>query len=218
MDEENLLYKLKEVLNEIENLEKHYRQMHNSAVDIDDYDISRKVQADAYSKIRKIKEWKNTVAEVTNNIVEFSNNNTNSVETDREAQNTNYKIETMKQTSHDIESEVQIKIGEYVSDKMHQLSNKRFIFSYSDICLMKGKRWSSTVLGLEYPFVKIYNSNHDITEQTDDDMGYNLYCKETFRFGKYELLLANRWNKQSKRYFDAWFSRFNQNDLLSGNI
>jgi hypothetical protein len=210
MGERDLLTKLKDVLDELETLEKDYRKIYNSAVDIEEFEISQKTQSDAYFKIRKIKEWKGVVTDLNNTVSE-----SNIIEmplTDITDHATNksdlHEVETKEHCEYD--SEEQKKIGEYVRIKMRELSNSRFTFSDSDIDVMQEKSWTKKVLGLDYELIRIYNEKYDISEQIKDELGYNRYWKELFNFGKYKILLNSQWFERYRGSFDEWYNKLHK--------
>lgn len=220
MGERNLLVKLNDVLDELESLEKRYRKVYNSAVDIEEFEISQKTQSDAYLKIRKIKEWKGVVTDLNNTvsdskIIEIAP----LIENNYELCNKNDLDIVKTKESCEYDSEEKKKIGEYVRIKMRELSKSGFTFSDSDIEVMQEKSWTKKVLGLDYAFIRIYNENYSITEQMKDELGYNRYWKEIFNFGKYKLFLTSQWFERDRSSFDNWYNKLDKiNDTPKENL
>lgn len=111
-------------------------------------------------------------------------------------------------------SEDNIKIDEYIRDKMRFLSNKKFEFTDNDIKLMQGKSWSKDTLGLRYPFMKIYYDDIWINKQIKDEFNYVRYWKEIFEFGKHKVLIANYWSEKNRADFNKWYESINSSAAL----
>lgn len=222
---ENLLNKLKEVFEELNSSETYYRQIHNNSVDIEDFELSQKTQSDAYLKIRKLKEWENIILSLNNDITETYVVKTipASVIDDEESlilvdDKESYEVKSIEEPEQETsqsESEEQEIVGDYIRSKMQELSESGFIFSRHDIYLMSGNPWSKSELGLDYPFIKIYNNNHVIVEQIKDDEGNYRYWGEVFKFGKFEVLIANEWFERNRNRFDIWYSRLDENNVTT---
>jgi len=213
MSEQNLLTKLKEVLLEIERLEKKYRKIYNNAVDIDDLDVSQKTQANAYIKIRKFKEWKNILIAVNSNIMEIIPlNDMNDEVVDKSEKNDQVPdkteiIDTVSQEYSEYKSIERIKIDKYVRSKICELSKSGFIFSATDIKTMQNLSWSKKNLGLDYEFIKVTYMDHEITESMRNELAYNRFGKEVFNFGKIKILVTNQWNEKDRNMFDIWYDK-----------
>ena len=63
-----VIEKLVDVISEFEVLDSAYRKIHGQAVDIDDIDESKRIQDQTYQKIRKLKEWKQTINRLSEEI------------------------------------------------------------------------------------------------------------------------------------------------------
>ncbi|MGH4050189.1 MAG: hypothetical protein ACREVX_02365 [Clostridium sp.] len=227
MDEQNLLTKLKEVLIELENLEKNYRKIYNSAVDIEEFEISQKTQSDAYLKIRKLKDWKGLLIGLNDNIrdsnvIEIIPLNESNDKLDDKSEimdqvsDKTVVINTASQEPSEYDSEEQIKVGKYVCRKMYELSNSGFIFSDNDIDEMQKKTWAKENLTLDYEFIKkITYINHSITEQMKKELGFNRFWKETFKFGKYKILMTNQLFERDIKNFDSWYEKLDKAEYIT---
>ena len=201
MGEHNLLTKLKEVLDEFENLEKHYRKIHNSSVDIEDFEVSQKTQADSYLKIRELKGWKNKVTDLDNdvnhsNIVEIIS----SLEMNDEIPNKSEMSDSTTQDSPVYDSQEQKKVGNYVCGKMRELSKSGFTFSDVDIEVMQKNHWAK----------KVTYINHALTEQMKKKLGYDQFWKEIFSFGKHKILVTNQLFESDICRFDIWYDQLDK--------
>lgn len=61
----DLISKVREVVDELDKLEKHYRIQGSNAYEIDDPVVFQAVQLDTYNKMREIREWKTTVLDLS---------------------------------------------------------------------------------------------------------------------------------------------------------
>lgn len=64
MIEKDLIFKVEEVAEELDKLEKHYRLEGNKAFEIDDQKKFQEIQLNTYSKVQEIKRWKTKVEDL----------------------------------------------------------------------------------------------------------------------------------------------------------
>lgn len=71
MVDQPILLKFCELSLEINKLEESYRQVYYDAVDIKDFEVSKKVKEDAHQKIWKIKNWQKKISQINNEMSVF---------------------------------------------------------------------------------------------------------------------------------------------------
>ena len=227
MPVQNSLVKLSEVLVEFKNIEKHYRKIYNSALDIENFEVAQKSQSDAYLKIRKLKEWINIVIELSNNVInsnilndellnesETYNGIPNKIKINDQVFDKAEIIVDVTQESSVYESKEKNKVGEYVRSKMYELSNSGFIFSDDDIYVMQQLSWAKENLGINYEFIKITYMKDSPTEKIKKEFEYNFCWNESFKFGKYEILVTNQLFERDRNKFDIWYDKLDKVNIL----
>ena len=203
--------------------EERYRKIYNDAIDIDDWNQSQEVQRDASSKIRQIKKWKTDLLKIygeitTSDLMDFSASNPSALNIEPSFElkydpDESEHFETVEIGSNedaDLLLPGSLRVGQYVREKMRELSKRDYVFSLTECNKMCGKRWSKASLNLNYPFARILKENEEISVQTKDENGYNRYWNEVFKFDRFSLLLCSQWFIQDKEYFDAWYIRLSQ--------
>ena len=70
-DEEILLYKFNEILGVLDSLEKQNRKIHTDALDIEDFNESKRIMDESFEKIRKVKQWKKELSIIVTDIKSF---------------------------------------------------------------------------------------------------------------------------------------------------
>jgi len=233
--EQNLLVKLEEILVEFQNLEKNYRNIYNGAVDIEDFNVSQKTQSDAYFKIRKLKDLKNIVIDLNNNVIydlsieseiinkisvknEMNNKLRNEIEMNNQVPNSSGIIVDVTQEYSEYESENHKKIGEYVRSKMLELSKSGITFSDTEIDIMQDKTWAKKNIGLDYEFIKVIYMNHISAEQRNKELQYKIYGKKIYNFGKYKILLSNKLTEINRKMFDIWYEKLDKKNAFQNKI
>lgn len=71
MGEEILLYKFNEILDVLDSLEKQNRKIHTDALDIEDFNESKRIMDESFEKIRKVKQWKKELSAIVADIKSF---------------------------------------------------------------------------------------------------------------------------------------------------
>lgn len=210
----SLLEQLEGVIDELDIFERNYREIYNNAIDIDDIEVAQKTLSDTLIKIRKIKEIKDTVKKISNDLEEYE------IVFDDDSEKNNVKEEVNnvncdyinKEDNMSNARELQLDISDYVRSKMRQLSNKGYAFTENEIMLMAEKIWSKDILELKCAFVKIYDERYTLDKQIKDNLGINKYWKEIFQFGNYKLLLTNQWYEKNRDKFNNWYDTLNVSD------
>ena len=71
---------------------------------------------------------------------------------------------------------------------------------------MQSKQWSKEVLGIDYPLLKKYKDNEDISTQIRDGI-YGRCWKEIFEFNGMKFLATSQWYERHREPFARWISR-----------
>ena len=104
------------------------------------------------------------------------------------------------------ENHDETRIGKYVRQTLRELSNHQYRFTDKEISEMQSKQWSKEVLGIDYPLLKKYKDNEDISAQIKDGI-YGRYWKEIFEFNGMKFLATSQWYERHREPFARWISR-----------
>jgi hypothetical protein len=100
----------------------------------------------------------------------------------------------------------EMKIGKFVRHALRELSNNQYRFADKEISEMLSKQWSKEVLGIDFPLLKKYKDNEDISAQIKDG-NYNRFWKEIFEFNGMKFLVTSQWYEWNREPFIQWITR-----------
>ena len=200
-----------ELLNFFREKEAEQKKRYYGAIDIDDMDEATAVTLDARVKIQQLRKWIDDLERISGEIeVSFLANSASLPMQDVEVKEKSVLPEpenTKKQRS--IENIEVSKNGEYVKQKMYQLSKRGFVFTEEQLRNMQDCEWSKKVLKLSYSFIRIYDKAKSIAEQTsingNSEAPKCYWMNDRFQFGKVELLICNGWTSDHIPFFDTWY-------------
>lgn len=99
------------------------------------------------------------------------------------------------------------KVGKYVRNVMRYLSNNKQEFSDIEIQAMLSKEWSKEVLDLDFPLLKEYQINIDVSEQAKEGP-YRRYWIELFEFKGKKYMVTSQWFERNREPFKQWVQGF----------
>lgn len=207
----NFSQNFKELLKLFREKEEEQKKRYYDAIDIEDMDEAMAVTRDAKVKTQQLRNWIGDLERISEEIeVSFLATPASLPMQNVEVKEKSAFIQpenTKKQSS--IENFEVSKNGEYVKQKMYQLSNRGFAFTDEQLYDMQDCEWSKAVLKLPYPFVRIYDKSKGIAEQTsingNPEAPKRYWMNDRFQFGKVELLICNGWTSDLIPYFDTWY-------------
>lgn len=188
MSKENILVKLNDITVEFSNLEKHYRDIYNNAIDIDDIEEAQKVLADSLIKIRKIKGLKSSIDNITkeineSNLFETNYNNLNKEIDNVTKVNLDEECEKKATKDNDISEDINESGLEYTfkSPKSIKLFNKIYEIKYWNEILVK----VCEIMLLKEPYIV---ARFDKEDELNSDRRINFSYKESdIKFNKKRL-------------------------------
>jgi hypothetical protein len=95
--------------------------------------------------------------------------------------------------------------GDYVWEKLKNLSDSGHRFTFAELLDLQSKRWSKTQFDMDSSFARVFRASADLAGQTQDDYGNPVYFAEPLEFGGNKLLFASQWTDANKTAFDRWY-------------
>ena len=196
------------------------KKRYDGAIDIEDMAESKVVMFDARTKILQLRKWTESLVavqgEISNSFLVSNMAAINQAivsqivekkESEPEKAETIHAPEPEQSTD---DTYPYSSAGEYVRQKLYQLSRSGFAFSEEQLKNLQDSTWSKRILGLPHQFARIYDENKNNLKQTSiAGTPRRYWVKDRFKFGKITLLVYSGWAPIYIPYFDAWYNSLN---------
>lgn len=197
------------------------KRRYDDAIDIEDMTKAKEVMLDARAKIQQLRKWAESLivlqAEITDAYLasKIAAPPPAEVVTESRVKNESESVITetvwTSEPEQNTEDTQYSSAGEYVRQKLYQLSRSGFVFSDEQLRNIQDSIWSRKVLNLPHQFARIYDCTKDILKQTSiAGMPRRYWVKDRFEFGDVTLLIYSGWAPVYLPYFDAWYDSLNQ--------
>ena len=199
--------------------EQEEKRRYDAAIDIEDMAEAKEVMLDARTKIQKLRKWAESLTSVQKEISSssFASNRIITAQAvvpqlPIEIESELPKAETVQmEPEQNTEDASYSSAGEYVRQKLYQLSRSGFVFSEEQLQNIQDSIWSRRILGLPHQFARIYDETKDILRQTSiAGTPRRYWVKDRFKFGDVTLLIYSGWASIYLPYFDGWYDSLNK--------
>ncbi|ADU26815.1 hypothetical protein [Ethanoligenens harbinense] len=199
--------------------EQEEKRRYDAAIDIEDMAEAKEVMLDARTKIQQLRKWSESLTSVQKEIAGSylaSNRiiitptvvSQPAIEKELEPPNAEAVPMELEQNSEDASYS---SAGDYVRQKLYQLSKSGFVFSEEQLRNMQDSAWSRRILGLPHQFARIYDETKEILRQTSiAGTPRRYWVKDRFKFGDVILLIYSGWASIYLPYFDDWYDSLNK--------
>ncbi|MDL2233237.1 hypothetical protein LJC63_06620 [Ruminococcaceae bacterium OttesenSCG-928-L11] len=196
--------------------EQEEKKRYDAAIDIEDMAEAKEVMFDARTKIQQLRKWTESLA-VMQEEVSGSYLTANSIPAVRvlaaqavikeEPKASNIESTPPAEPETFSEDTTYSSAGEYVRQKLYQLSRSGFVFTEEQLQNMQDPIWSRKKLGLPHQFARLFDETEDILKQTSiAGRPRRYWVKDKFRFGEATLLIYSGWAPTYLPYFDRWYN------------
>ena len=193
--------------------EQEEKKRYDAAIDIEDMTEATDVTIDARMKIQQLRKWaddlKNLQKEISVSFV-FPEPSAQSVREITSAVSNPASPESVDEDGVSLADSAALSAGEYVRQKLYQLSRTGFIFSEEQLLNIQDYFWCRNTLRLPHPLARIYDDSKDIIEQTAiTGKPRRYWVKDRFVFGAVTLLIYSGWAELYLPYFNSWYDSLN---------
>lgn len=207
-------FQINALIDALRTKEQEEKRRYDAAIDIEDMAEAKEVMLDARTKIQKLRKWAESLTSVQKEIASscFASNRiitTQAVvpQLAIEIESELPKAETVQmEPEQNTEDASYSSAGEYVRQKLYQLSRSGFVFSEEQLQNIQDSIWSRRILSLPHQFARIYDETKDILRQTSiAGTPRRYWVKDRFKFGNVTLLIYSGWASIYLPYFDDWY-------------
>jgi hypothetical protein len=195
------------------------KKRYDAAIDIEDMAEAKVVMFDARAKIQQLRKWTESLVAVQSEISNsFLVSDKASIKqavvpqivAKKESEPEEAETIQAPEPDRSTEDTPYSSAGEYVRQKLYQLSRSGFAFSEDQLKNLQDSMWSRRILGLPHQFARIYDENKDILKQTSiAGTPRRYWVKDRFKFGEITLLIYSGWASIYLPYFDTWYNSLN---------
>jgi hypothetical protein len=188
--------------------EQEEKRRYDAAIDIEDMAEAKEVMLDARTKIQQLRKWAESLTLVQKEIAGSYLASNCIITTQMELPKAEALPMELEQNSEDASYS---SAGDYVRQKLYQLSKSGFVFSEEQLLNMQDSVWSRRILGLPHQFARIYDETKEILRQTSiAGTPRRYWVKDRFEFGDVTLLIYSGWASIYLPYFDSWYNSLNK--------